>query len=386
MNTQRIIATLAFATTTSLVSAAPFTYQGSLQDAGAPADGIYDFRFELYDAAIGGTQIGPTLVFENTPVSEGTFQENLDFGNGIFNNTDYYISIEIREGTSGGLFSTLLPRSPITATPKAQHATTADSVLNTQWTQTPTQLSYGDGTQRVFVNRDFPITSNEYFGVHGNVAGFVGMYTSGPADSFPFYGYSVDGATSAYTYFQPSDNSWNLVSNNNFALQVDSTQNLHVSNDAHAANFQFNQPQIHWYSIPGDVFHSASNDPFIGSSGNGGTYIDAPGVGWLVAPVNLPDGATVTSMTAYFDDTAAGSMSISLSQLTHGGGSFFSRANIDTAGSNGTGLNLSDTGVDYEIDNRLSHYHLRIYSSNWPGDSRLKIKSVLISYIKTKAD
>jgi hypothetical protein len=30
-----------------------FTYQGKLQDGGAPADGLYDFDFKLFDGADG---------------------------------------------------------------------------------------------------------------------------------------------------------------------------------------------------------------------------------------------------------------------------------------------------------------------------------------------
>ncbi|MHC4721426.1 MAG: hypothetical protein ACYS6I_01830, partial [Planctomycetota bacterium] len=37
-----------------------FTYQGRLTDANSPADGLYDFRFELYDALNGGNQQGST--------------------------------------------------------------------------------------------------------------------------------------------------------------------------------------------------------------------------------------------------------------------------------------------------------------------------------------
>ena len=38
-----------------------FTYQGSLQNSSAPANGNFDFEFLLYDAVSGGAQIGSTL-------------------------------------------------------------------------------------------------------------------------------------------------------------------------------------------------------------------------------------------------------------------------------------------------------------------------------------
>ncbi len=61
-----------------------FTYQGRLLDGGTPATGTYDFEFRLYDAASGGTQVGPTLTKTGVAVSDGCFTVKLDLGN-VFN-------------------------------------------------------------------------------------------------------------------------------------------------------------------------------------------------------------------------------------------------------------------------------------------------------------
>ena len=37
---------------------AGFTYQGKLTDGGTPANGTYDFEFNLYDALSGGSPVG----------------------------------------------------------------------------------------------------------------------------------------------------------------------------------------------------------------------------------------------------------------------------------------------------------------------------------------
>ena len=56
----------------SLASAQPlttaFTYQAELKSGGAPAAGLHDLRFRLYDAASGGTQQGSTLCADNVAV------------------------------------------------------------------------------------------------------------------------------------------------------------------------------------------------------------------------------------------------------------------------------------------------------------------------------
>ncbi|MDO8631844.1 MAG: hypothetical protein Q7R41_15260, partial [Phycisphaerales bacterium] len=35
-----------------------FTYQGQLKSDGAPATGLHDLRFRLFDAAVGGAPVG----------------------------------------------------------------------------------------------------------------------------------------------------------------------------------------------------------------------------------------------------------------------------------------------------------------------------------------
>lgn len=224
---------LAAALNISPAAAEPFTYQGQLQDAGAPADGTYDFRFRLFDAPSGGSQIGSTLTFNDVVVTDGVFQVVPDFGD-VFNQNDTFIFIEVRAGASTGGYTGLLPRSPVTAAPKAQHASIADSVLNPQWTEAPGLLSYGNGTDRVFINRENGIVGGEFFGVHGDTTGFAGMYVSGPAGSLPFYAYSIDGGINAFTYVDTANN-WNLNIGNSFiALRVDNEGNSSFAGDVRA--------------------------------------------------------------------------------------------------------------------------------------------------------
>ena len=57
-----------------------FTFQGKLDTAGSPVSGPYDFKFTLYDAATGGTQLGPQLCSDNLPLLNGLVMVQLDFG------------------------------------------------------------------------------------------------------------------------------------------------------------------------------------------------------------------------------------------------------------------------------------------------------------------
>ena len=101
-----------------------FTYQGRLMDGGAPANGVYDLQFALYDAVTGGTPVGSPLTKEDGTVTDGLFIVELDFG-AVFDGTALYLEIEVRDGGSSDAYTTLTPRQALTPTPYALHAATA---------------------------------------------------------------------------------------------------------------------------------------------------------------------------------------------------------------------------------------------------------------------
>ena len=102
-----------------------FTYQGVLSDAGAPASGIFDFQFYLYNAGGGGSQVGLLVVIEDVTVTDGRFTTQLDFGS-VFDGTALWLEVGVRDGSSIGTFTVLSPRQELTAAPFAQHAQSAN--------------------------------------------------------------------------------------------------------------------------------------------------------------------------------------------------------------------------------------------------------------------
>ena len=387
MKTKAIVGALCASVLSTLASAEPFTYQGSLDDNGSPANGEYDFNFFLYDAQAGGNQIGSLDVHENTMVTDGVFTVELDFGDELFLSGTRYLEIRVRPGDSGAIHDILTPRTQVNPAPIAHHAFTAGALANPIWNESGNVI-YTDGTtNRVFINREEPITSAEYFGIHADTTDYVGMYISGPAGSFPFYGYSVDGDVSAFTYFNSNDDSWNVVGAGSIsAMRVTSDNNVHISRDIYAESYQFETPKLNYLSISGDSFYSGSGDDFFASGGSWGAYISNPGSGWLVAPVNLPHGSTVTRMRVYFDDTSPSNMNVRLRRIAHGATGAGQVAFVDTTGFAGTSLQVNDNApTGTLINNNLYHYHLRVYSDAWPGNSTLRIKSVVIEYTTDEA-
>ena len=73
---------------------ATFTYQGDLLADGLPVDSFCDFEISLWDAAVGGTQIG-TLNELTLDVTDGIFTANLDFGPDAFSEEARWLEISV---------------------------------------------------------------------------------------------------------------------------------------------------------------------------------------------------------------------------------------------------------------------------------------------------
>ncbi|MFO1460518.1 MAG: hypothetical protein U1G08_14050 [Verrucomicrobiota bacterium] len=100
-----------------------FSYQGRLSQAGRPANGSFDFRLILYDADVGGSQVGPILTNESVLVVQGVFVTSVDFGPKAFEGQARWLEIAVRpEG--GGVFTGLNPRQALAAAPYALYALT----------------------------------------------------------------------------------------------------------------------------------------------------------------------------------------------------------------------------------------------------------------------
>lgn len=104
-----------------------FTYQGNLRDGGNPANGVYDFRFLVYDALTGGTQQGSTLTRAGTQVANGLFTVNLDFGVAPFLGGRRWLEIRVKK-PADATYTTLTPRVELTSSPYALFAHTANAI------------------------------------------------------------------------------------------------------------------------------------------------------------------------------------------------------------------------------------------------------------------
>jgi hypothetical protein len=109
-----------------------FTYQGNLTSSGSPAQGVFDFRFQLFDAPTAGVQSSTVLCSDDVAVSAGLFTVTLDFG-AQFQGSRRFLEIQVRAGAglacanSTG-FVALSPRQELSATPNADFALAAGGI------------------------------------------------------------------------------------------------------------------------------------------------------------------------------------------------------------------------------------------------------------------
>jgi hypothetical protein len=91
-----------------------FTFQGRLHHEGALANGAFEMRFTLFDAAEAGSQIGDVLTIQPVTVADGAFAVRLDFGAGAFSGSARYLQVEVRPDGSETAFTLLSPRQELT--------------------------------------------------------------------------------------------------------------------------------------------------------------------------------------------------------------------------------------------------------------------------------
>ncbi|HTV61558.1 MAG TPA: hypothetical protein VMH30_03210 [Verrucomicrobiae bacterium] len=106
-----------------------FNYQGQLSVSNTPANGSYDFLFNLYAAGTGGDAIAGPVTNTATAVSNGLFTTAINFGTGVFAGGTNWLDIAVRTN-GGGAFTELTPRQEILPVPYAIYSQNAGTAMN----------------------------------------------------------------------------------------------------------------------------------------------------------------------------------------------------------------------------------------------------------------
>ncbi len=160
-----------------------------------------------------------------------------------------------------------------------------------------------------------------------------------------------------------------------------------ANGEINASNYT---PQNQYLNISVGAFQPRFNSSvtnFTAIDANSMAYFTTGTNNFVVAPVNLPHGAVVTSVKVYFVDNSASDIFFSLGGTGVNATSTFVLANLLSSGASGSNLTVSSleaTSITMAtIDNLNNAYHLLAGPPGgccWDGVS-LRIKSVVITYL-----
>jgi len=146
-------------------------YQGVLEESGAPANGRYDFSFQLWDGPGIANQVELPVATNAVPVSNGLFSVVLDFAPPAFLNGTRWLEISVKSNAVAGPFTVLTPRQQVFPAPYAIFASSAGSASALSGSVPPAGLT-GDYVNKV----QFTHPSNQFTGNFiGNGSGLTGL-------------------------------------------------------------------------------------------------------------------------------------------------------------------------------------------------------------------
>lgn len=170
-----------------------FTYQGRLDLAGVPANGVFDFHIALWDADEAGTMVAEIDVAD-VPVTGGLFTLDLDFGALAWDFAATWLEIGVRPD-GGGAFSTLAGRQRVRPAPLALHSMnvaagavgTAEIDANEVQRRVSQTCAAGSSIRTIALNGSVVCETDNFgtwvepaAGSVGTAANFVGINTISP--------------------------------------------------------------------------------------------------------------------------------------------------------------------------------------------------------------
>jgi hypothetical protein len=169
-----------------------FTYQGQLQQAGAPVDGVVSLRFSLWDAAgtgdppSGGTMIGGVQVIANAPVTGGVFSValngNNEFGAQAFNGEARWLQVEVCADSTCAATTVLGPRQAITAAPYALGPWQMEG-SDVGYTQGRVGIGTTTPAAPLHLRRTVPYMIMQDLSANSQQAGYLGFWNSSSSET-----------------------------------------------------------------------------------------------------------------------------------------------------------------------------------------------------------
>ena len=382
-----------------------FTYQGRLLKNGSPVSGSCDFRFSLWDAQSGGSQVGSTVTKSSVNVQDGYFVVDLDFGGSVFTGDARYLQVEVQ--CSGDSSYTELGRVALNGAPYALGLRSGITVqgsesgrvfgaVNTNSTSSNAAL-YGEAQSSTGAGvSGWNTASSGGYGVYGRNTsdagtpyGVYGLASGTSAASYGVYGKSesylgsgVGGEGHTGVYGKAAGGT---LINPSYGVYAEAEPDSSVSyaiyskGDTHVDGLLTWKPITSYLSIPAAAFVPADN--YNSNTLNSGAFIRPNGnlPENVYAPVHLPHNAEITKMTVYWKDTYSGGDGTIILYRSTFAGNLAPVAQVSTSGSSGDGSSFDSSIAYAQVDNSGFMYYVNAYLPT-DGTDYVGIYAVVIEY------
>lgn len=364
-----------------------FTYQGEIRESDAPANGTFDLRFSLFNAATGGSQVALTQCADNVQVVNGRFTVELDFGG--LNLQPLFVEISVRRDT--GLdcsdtmgYTSLAPRQKIAITPFA--ATSAFS-LNTQQLDGQSSTYYRQASNLIGT-----IPSGSFSGTYTNAVTLTSSFNTFTGNGSAIFGINASNISSGtLTDARLSSNvaflnhAQNFTGANGFTGATSFFSTTMFQGQA-TFNGGIAIPETtRALTIPCAAFRPASTASDMSCDGSLYRGLTAGQQVMLEAPIYLPNGAVVTQLDAFLvdSDTSQGmSVQVLRMPLNTSGGTQSLCAVGTTAASASLGVQTQTAALinNATIDTSSYAYYVRAIWTVPPTPADMSIHAVKLTY------
>jgi hypothetical protein len=145
----------------------------------------------------------------------------------------------------------------------------------------------------------------------------------------------------------------------------------------------YSSPRPHYWSVAGEGFQPTNSGSVYNNYGGMGGACVSTGSN-LVAPVNLPHGAIVTSFTGKYNANAGVPVTLELDRLSLGGSAYAGMASVSSGVLSGY-VSVSDSSIGYAtIDNINYGYFINAWWGT--GNCNTKVMGAVIAYTISEAE